>query len=64
MSESKTVRLDKELMDSLAEQREGFETPNDCLKRLLNQRGCITENGDKTENGDNTVEDETQESET
>ena len=36
MSESKTVRLDKELMDSLAEQREGFETPNDCLKRLLN----------------------------
>ena len=36
MSESKTVRLDKELMDSLAEKREGFETPNDCLKRLLN----------------------------
>ena len=42
MSESKTVRLDKELMDSLAEQREGFETPNDCLKRLLNgkSRAC------------------------
>ena len=38
MSESKTVRLDKELMDSLAEQREGFETPNDCLKRLLNEK--------------------------
>ncbi len=43
MSESKTVRLDKELMDSLAEQREGFETPNDCLKRLLNGKAgpCI-----------------------
>jgi len=44
MSESKTVRLDKELMDSLAEKREGFETPNDCLKRLLTQRGCIIKN--------------------
>ena len=41
MSESKTVRLDKELMDSLAEQREGFETPNDCLKRLLNGKSRL-----------------------
>ena len=36
MSESKTVRLDKELMETLADEREGFETPNECLKRLLN----------------------------
>lgn len=61
---TKAVRLDKEVLDTLADNREGFETPNECLKRLLNQRGCLTENGDKTENGDNTVEDETQESET
>ena len=31
----KTVRLDKELMDTLAEKRKGFETPSDCIKRLL-----------------------------
>ncbi len=33
---TKAVRLDSELMDKLAEEREGFETPNECLKRLLN----------------------------
>jgi len=36
MSETKTVRLDKEVMNTLADNREGFETPNECLKRLLN----------------------------
>jgi len=52
MSESKTVRLDKELMDSLAEEREGFETPNDCLKRLLNgkTRTCIPAEAKATAN--------------
>ncbi len=35
MSESKTVRLEKEVIDILAKERKGFETPNDCLKRLL-----------------------------
>ena len=33
---SKAIRIDNELMDTLAEKREGFETPNECLKRLLN----------------------------
>ncbi len=32
---TKPVRLDKELIDTLAEKRIGFETPNECLKRLL-----------------------------
>jgi len=41
---TKAVRLDSELMDTLAEQRNGFETPNECLKRLLTQRGCIIDN--------------------
>ena len=36
MSESKTVRLDKDVIETLADKREGFETPNECLKRLLN----------------------------
>ena len=57
MSEAKTVRLDKEVMNTLADNREGFETPNECLKRLLNQRGC------KTENGKEVDEDEIMESE-
>ena len=44
-TETKTVRLDKEVMETLAEEREGFETPNECLKRLLNgkTRTCIPE---------------------
>ena len=46
---TKAVRLDKEVMDTLADNREGFETPNECLKRLLNQRGCITENGNEVD---------------
>ena len=33
---TKAVRLDSEIMDTLAKEREGFETPNECLKRLLN----------------------------
>jgi len=48
-TQTKTVRLDKEVMNTLAENREGFETPNECLKRLLNQRGCITENGNEVD---------------
>jgi len=40
-TETKTVRLDKEVMKTLADEREGFETPNDCLKRILNgHRTC------------------------
>lgn len=61
---TKAVRLDNDVMNTLADNREGFETPNECLKRLLNQRGCTNENGNNTVNGDNTVQDETQESET
>jgi len=33
---SKVVRMDKDMLDTLAEKRLGFETPNECLKRLLN----------------------------
>ena len=48
-TQTKTVRLDKEVMNTLAENREGFETPNECLKRLLNQRGCIIKNGNEVD---------------
>lgn len=43
MADTKTVRLDSELMETLAEKREGFETPNECLKRLLNGK-CADSN--------------------
>jgi len=46
---TKAVRLDNELMSTLAEEREGFETPNECLKRLLTQRGCIIENDNEVD---------------
>ena len=37
------------MVDSLAEKREGFETPNECLKRLLLQRGCEIESEQQPE---------------
>lgn len=51
---TKAVRLDSELMDTLAEERKGFETPNECLKRLLNgkSRPCTVAEADKVEDSD------------
>ena len=42
---SKVVRMDKDMLDTLAEKRVGFETPNECLKRLLN--GKCADNSSK-----------------
>ena len=53
MSESKSVRLDTEVMDILAEERIGFETPNECLKRLLDQKSCSDNNQTNQEMKDN-----------
>jgi len=36
----KTVRLDSEVMEELSQKRNGFETPNDCIKRLLGKSPC------------------------
>jgi len=46
---TKTVRLDAEVIDTLADLRKGFETPNDCLKRLLGERNCLSESKPKSE---------------
>ena len=32
---SKTVRLTPDVMKELAKRRKGWETPNDCLRRLF-----------------------------
>ena len=47
---TKAVRLDSELMKTLAEKRKGFETPNECLKRLLNSKStpCTPADADVT----------------
>ena len=51
MSETKAVRLDKDIMDTLAKKREGFETPNECLKRLLS-RDCNSKTNSEEEDSD------------
>jgi len=50
---TKAVRLDSEIMDTLAEEREGFETPNECLKRLLNGKSRPCTAAEVTEVEDN-----------
>ena len=47
----KTVRLDSEVMEELSERRNGFETPNDCIKRLLGKNPCkeSTKNNEEDE---------------
>jgi len=49
---TKAVRLDSEIMDTLAEKREGFETPNECLKRLLNSKCADKIKTNKVEDSD------------
>jgi len=51
MSQTKTIRLDEEVINTLAKQRCGFESPNECLKRILstsdscqpNEEECLEE---------------------
>ena len=40
IQKTKTVRLEGEVLDSLANERKGFETPSDCIKRIIQQRSC------------------------
>ena len=45
---SKNVRLDNDVMQTLAESRKGFESPNDCIKRLLSKNPCNSETEEQT----------------
>ena len=58
---AKTVRLDTDVIKSLSNHRKGWETPNDCLKRLLNQRACTVSNKKTEEKDDDDVAEEGQE---
>jgi hypothetical protein len=48
MVEAKTVRLDEDVLTTLAEKRQDWEIPNQCLKRLLQQRDCVDSNKTKS----------------
>ena len=37
---AKTVRLNQDVMDRLATKRIGYESPNDTLNRILDQKHC------------------------
>ena len=43
MAEGKLVRISPEVMEKLAKEREGFESPNDCINRVLSQNPCKKE---------------------
>jgi len=40
MSNGKLVRISDDTMEKLAGQRNGFETPNHCINRLLSKNPC------------------------
>jgi len=49
---TKTVRISDATMGKLAKVRNGFETPNDCINRLLSQNPCKSENKESDEESD------------
>lgn len=40
MSQGKLVRLSSDTIEKLGKVRNGFETPNDCINRILENRPC------------------------
>lgn len=36
------MRVDLDVFETLANKRQGFETPNECLKRILTEKGICT----------------------
>ena len=54
MAQSKTVRLTEDTMERLKDIGKPFETPNDCINRVLDGN-CVSElktNNEKTEEED------------
>ena len=52
MAESKLVRVSPDTMAKLAKARNGFESPNDCMNRLLSQNPCKSEKKESDEESD------------
>ena len=43
MITSKTVRLQDATLEKLGKMAKPFESPNDCIERILSGRSCTTE---------------------
>jgi len=52
MPAGKMVRISEDTMKRLAKVRNGFESPNDCMNRLLSQNPCKSENKESDEESD------------
>ena len=52
MSTGKLVRVSDDTMQKLAKKRNGFESPNECINRLLSQNPCKSENKESDEESD------------
>ena len=64
MPEGKLVRVSPDTMKKLAKVRNGFESPNDCMNRLLSKSPCKSETTEQTEDGPDSNESESQKSNT
>lgn len=51
MSQGKLVRISADTMKKLAEVRRGFESPDDCISRVLGSKPCQKE-AEEAENKD------------
>ena len=57
---TKTVRISDATMGKLAKVRNGFESPNDCINRLLSENPCKSETKEQTEDNSDLEESEPQ----
>lgn len=48
-TKGKLVRVSDDTMQMLAKERNGFETPNDCINRLLSKDPCKNQMKEQTE---------------
>ena len=58
MAEGKLVRVSPDTMKKLAKTRNGFESPNDCINRLLSKNPCKSETKEQTEDNSDLEESE------
>jgi len=45
---SKTIRVSEDTFKMLGKQRDGFETPDECLKRILVNKPCVQRQNQET----------------
>ena len=53
---TKTVRMSDATMEKLAKVRNGWESPNDCINRVLSKNPCKSETKEQTEDNSDSSE--------